>query len=193
LQEYRRGSIARIRGGAIFGGCGIRQLLTPLLVCGCGGSLVDAGADGGSRMDGGRGGQGARAMYSDADSLGDAFPMHREDACPDAPFVPPPLRCDPFAQGTQCRSGEACYPIPPRATDGCRPGTYATACLPEGTGRQGAPCDDGTDCAGGYVCVTSGLGDLCLQLCRTGEVGACSDGLVCSELDITGSGWGACD
>jgi hypothetical protein len=102
------------------------------------------------------------------------------------------IECDPFIQST-CPLGLACYPIPPRASDNCHPGRYSTLCLPGGSGTQGTPCGDGTDCAGGFICVKSGQGDQCVKLCKTDEFNSCTDGRVCREVDVTGSGWGGCE
>jgi hypothetical protein len=172
--------------------------LVLLLVVGCGGAVVDVSPvpDSGARRDGGRGGQ-----ERDRDNEGspgvdarpqDDFPVFREDACPDAPIPTPPLECDPFMQST-CPLRQGCYPVPPRATDSCHPGTYSTLCLPSGNGAQGWPCGDATDCVAGFICVKSGEGDQCVKLCKPTDIGSCTDGRVCREVDVTGSGWGGCE
>lgn len=168
------------------------------LVVGCGGAIVDGSAsDGGTRREGGHGGGGDRDRGPDQTPAFDAspnddFPVFREDACPDSPAISPPLECDPFVQ-TTCPRGQACYPIPPRASDNCHPGRYSALCLFAGLGTQGSPCGDVTDCAAGFICVKSGEGDQCVKLCHTNEFGACADGRVCREVDVTGSGWGGCE
>ena len=55
------------------------------------------------------------------------------------------------------------------------------------------PCGDGTDCAAGFIFVKSGSGDQCVKLCKTNEFNSCTDGRVCREVDVTGSGWGGCE
>lgn len=162
----------------------------------CGGHLAsDLGSDAGPHRDGGR--AGSRGDGSITPPVDDAHPaddfrVYHEDACPDAPVAVPPLQCDPLTQRT-CPPGEGCYPIPPRAIDDCHPGTFSTMCAPAGTGTQGAPCGDGSDCAAGFVCVITGAGNQCVKLCRTSDFGACTDGRVCRPIDITGSGWGGCE
>jgi hypothetical protein len=173
--------------------------LVLILSFGCGGSVVEVPSSdgGGFRHDGGPGGGKNRDQGLDRTSPLDAsqtddFPIFREDACPDSTAPPPPLECDPFNQST-CPFRQACYPIPPRASDSCHPGRYATICLTAGSGMQGTPCNDGTDCAAGFLCVKAGSGDQCVKLCRTNQFDACADGRVCRELDVTGSGWGGCE
>jgi hypothetical protein len=41
--------------------------------------------------------------------------------------------------------------------------------------------------------VKSGQGDECVKLCRIDQFNSCSDGRVCRELDVAGSGWGGCE
>ena len=175
----------------------IASLVLPLVVA-CGGSVFEPPpvADGGTRRDTGHGGPERERGNETTPGVDarpqDDFPVFHEDACPDAPMEPPPLECDPFNQST-CPPHQGCYPIPPRATDHCHPGSYSTLCLPSGPGAQGFPCGDGTDCIAGFICVKSGQGDECVKLCRTTDVSACIDGRVCREVDVTGSGWGGCE
>src|SRR4051794_4720064 len=108
-----------------------------MLMFGCGGHLArHPTTDGGARRGGGGAGgsrDGGNPPVGDA-PVGDEFPVFHEDACPNVPPAPPPpLECDPFVQNS-CPPGEGCYPIPPRATDACHPGSYSTLCLPAGRG-----------------------------------------------------------
>jgi hypothetical protein len=176
----------------------VAALLFAAPTTGCGGSVVSPveGSDAGTHHEGGHGTP-DRVASTDAPVPPDApanddFPVFREDACPDVSTSPPDLECDPLVQST-CAFGFACYPIPPRGSDNCHPGLYASACLPAGKGTQGAPCGDGTDCAAGFVCVKSGQGDECVKLCRIDQFSSCSDGRVCRELDVAGSGLGGCE
>jgi hypothetical protein len=95
--------------------------------------------------------------------------------------------CDPWATPSPCPKGQACFPYvdPPAAA--CEPEHYGAQCFPAGSGRQGAPCD-GSGCAGGFVCVISGEGNVCAALCKTGTPGACPEGLVCDPLDVPSFG-----
>jgi hypothetical protein len=170
-----------------------------LLVSACGGSIAENTAEGdaGARRDSGRD---ARARVEDAADAADTddadagFPVFHDDACPDAPSEPPLLECDPFATtSTQCRPGTACYPVTPRGLDPCNPGRYSTQCFPAGDGVQGTPCSDGSQCAGGFICVKTGAGDQCAKLCRTDQFGQCDVGRICRIVDVSGSGFGACD
>jgi hypothetical protein len=174
-------------------------LLSCLVALGvaCGGAVTETPSnDAGTRRDTGRDVM-DRDRFDGGSSGFDAppnddFPVFREDACPDAALSPPVLECDPFNQST-CMLGLGCYPIPPRAVGQCQPGRYSTKCLPTGGRTQGDPCGDGTDCAGGYICVKSGQGDQCVKLCRTTEFGGCEEGRVCREVDVSGSGLGGCE
>jgi hypothetical protein len=172
-----------------------------VLLTACGGSIVDDGTDStdaGSARDARRDApttttrDASRAADADADPHVDSYVAFREDACPEVLLEPPDLECDPFSQPSQCGPDQGCYPIPPRATDSCHPGRYATRCLSAGRGGQGVPCGGGTDCADGFICVKSSTGDQCVQLCHTNVYGACGEGRVCIEVDVTGSGWGGC-
>ena len=99
---------------------------------------------------------------------------------------------NPLGTGNLPR-GLGCYPIPPRAKDACHPGRYGTMCFPAGSGTQGSPCDDGGDCAGGFICVKSNTGDQCVKLCRVTQFDSCGEGRICREVDVTGSGYGGCE
>jgi hypothetical protein len=168
------------------------------LVTGCGGAVTGGSPtlDGGKHREGGHAGSGDRDVVTlpppDDAPPNDDFPVFHEDACADVNAPPPMIECDPFVQST-CALGMACYPVPPRASDNCHPGKYSTICLPAGRGTQGTPCGDGTDCAAGFICVKSGEGDQCVKLCRTDEFNSCTDGRVCREVDVTGSGLGGCE
>ena len=151
----------------------------------CGGSLVDPVADGGHRREGGAGSLDA------ADGV-DGPPIVIDDHCIDAAKMPPSLACDPFMPAS-CPAGKGCYAIPPRASGACQPGSYGTICATAGSGTQGSPCGDTTECQTAHVCVKSGLGNHCSKLCKVNEVDSCSDGRICRVLDLPGSGWGGCE
>ncbi len=105
--------------------------------------------------------------------------------CPDAG---PPLtenQCDVFAQDCP-NPGEGCYPasIPPSAP--CESEVYGSFCMQRGTGKQGAPCDTGSGCAPGFVCLITGATTQCAQLCEFGGSHGCSNGFVCEPVDVPG-------
>ncbi|HEY3592279.1 MAG TPA: hypothetical protein VGL13_00335 [Polyangiaceae bacterium] len=166
------------------------------LFVGCGGSVTiePPGVDAGPRRDAGRDAKIDQAVDAPPDvaDAADAFSVFHEDACPDAPPDPSTLECDPFTQ-LQCPPGQACYPVPPQAQDVCHPGSYSTRCVFAGSGTQGTPCSDGSQCSGGFICVKTSSGDECAKLCRIDQPQSCASGRVCRLVDVTGSGIGACD
>ena len=140
---------------------------------------------------------GGKALTSDDTTDGDSGPFGRggdggadgnsfvDPHCPDAS---PPLtenQCNVFTQ--DCMDpGTACYPasIPPEAP--CESEIYGQFCLPVGSGTQGAPCDTGTGCAQGFVCLITGATTQCAQLCEFGGSHDCSNGFVCEPIDVPG-------
>lgn len=153
----------------------------------CGGELLDPAADAGRRRDGTHGGGAADAPWSPED-----VPIFIDDVCADTVKNPPSLACDPFAIAP-CTAGKGCYAVPPRPSGPCQPGSYGTICATAGKGGQGDPCSDTTECLGSFVCVKSGIGNHCAKLCKVSALGTCADGRVCRVLDLSGSGWGACE
>ena len=152
---------------------------------GCGGELADPSADAGRRRDSGT------SIDVDAAPVEDSR-IFIDDVCADTAKTPPQLACDPFA-AAPCTAGKGCYAVPPRATGICQPGSYGTICSAEGRARQGETCNDTTECIGSFVCVKSGIGNHCAKLCKVSVLGSCEGGRVCRVLDLSGSGWGACD
>jgi len=164
----------------------------------CGGTVVpsdeivldDAGD---ARVDGGRDTGGDTRRDSFADTHGDTRTDTERDTyidpgCPDAPLPPTDFKCDVFKTGS-CPAGEACYPYVTYPTDPCEHERYGSVCYKAGTGKQGDPCGGGGDfCAAGFVCVVSGAGNQCVQICKPGSPGVCPEGLVCSPIDVPGIG-----
>lgn len=79
--------------------------------------------------------------------------------------------CDPVTSSSCGAAKPACY------VDFDEEGRHYTECIPEGAGRQGASCEDPTDCARNFVCV----GHHCQQFCRSGA-SDCPSGLSCMPL-----------
>ena len=70
----------------------------------------------------------------------------------------------------------------------CGAETYGSLCYYAGTGTQSTPCESPDQCSAGYVCVASGAGNQCVQLCSLTEPGSCPDGMVCEAVDVPGYG-----
>jgi hypothetical protein len=106
--------------------------------------------------------------------------------CPDASPPPPDYQCDPFSPVTGCLSGEACYPWVDYPTAPCEFETFGTICAPAGIGGQGDPCTG--LCAANHVCVITGQGTQCVQLCQLVGEDTCPPGLFCVPIDVEGFG-----
>ncbi|MCA9634314.1 MAG: hypothetical protein KC766_42000 [Myxococcales bacterium] len=176
-----------------------------LLVAACGGSAVadfsDAGSAGagGGEVDaqGGSAGFGGTTPTHDAgkDSSGgnagvagsEADSGYVDPGCPDAAPPEPDLQCDPYAANPGCAPGEACYPYVIYPGSVCEQETYGTYCVPAGVGEQGDPCGGGP-CAAGFVCVVTGQGNQCVQLCQLQGDDGCPAGLFCLPVDVEGFG-----
>lgn len=180
-------------------------LVVALLLAGCGGSVEGGTGAGGSGGMAGGGGTGGIIVHPDAgpdvhhhDAGVDATPdapwdvesEYVDPGCPDA--APPPVteECDLFAKPTTCPGGEGCYPFVQYPSGPCQQEQYGTVCRAVGSGHQGDPCGGG-DCAAGFVCVVTGAGNQCVQLCHLGSSKDCPSGLVCVPIDS--DGYGGCD
>lgn len=180
-------------------------LVLALSAAGCGGTVEGgtppAGGSGGVAGTAGSGGVGGLDAGPDAtggsdagydaayDAPADVVSDYVDPGCPDA--APPPItqECDLFKKPTTCLNGEACYPFVQYPSGPCQQEQYGTLCEPVGTGHQGDPCGGG-DCAGGFVCVLTGAGNQCVQLCHLNK-NDCPSGLVCVPIDS--DGYGGCD
>ena len=168
----------------------------------CGGAVTEdrgsagQGGTGGSFAPGrggtsGKGGSaGARDGGKDARAdARDAGNDYVEDLnCPDVPPVPPRRECDPFATRSGCAPGMGCYPFVEYPTGPCDKEDYGTACRVPGNSRQGESCGSGSQCAAGFVCVITGQGTQCVELCQLGQPGQCPPGLFCVPIDVEGFG-----
>jgi hypothetical protein len=109
---------------------------------------------------------------------------------PGCPLVAPPVedrQCDPLGVETGCEVGFGCFPYVEYPADPCAPEVFGTRCRIQGSGTQGADCSEG-GCAEGFLCVATGQGTQCAQLCRFPGVGQCEPGLICGSVDIQGYG-----
>jgi hypothetical protein len=165
----------------------------------CGGTVVTLPADGsggaaghggqlghaGTASGAGHGGGGSSAVARDA-----GFDEYVDPGCPDAGPPSEVNECDAFATNSGCPPGEGCYPFVDHPFGaGCGAQSFGTACMPAGSGVQGAVCGDGAACASGFVCVVgSQPGKRCVQLCRMTEPNSCPRGFICGELDVEGYG-----
>ncbi len=96
--------------------------------------------------------------------------------------------CTP-APNTGCAPGLACTLFTER-TGLMR--DFTDCAGPVGTGRQGFPCVDETDCAAGFGCADAGLGLECLSWCRVSG-GSCPLGTASIGVAIvSGVEWGLC-
>lgn len=175
------------------------------VVAACGGTAVadfsDAGTggSGGAQSDaqGGSAGIGGTTPTHDAgkdSSAGSAGVGGSEvdsgyvdPGCPDADPPQPDLQCDPWAADTGCGPGEGCYPYVIYPGSVCQQETYGTYCIPAGIGQQGDPCG-GEACAAGFVCVITGQGNQCVQMCQLQGADGCPPGLFCLPVDVEGFG-----
>jgi hypothetical protein len=158
------------------------------IAAGCGDTVV-VGAD----PDGGDGGEGGTSWIDGGggkpDAGKDALEEYIDPGCPNKP---PPIydfQCDPYDQlSGGCAPGEGCYIYVEYPPEPCGQEIYGSVCAPSGFGQQGDPCFGGLDCAGGFVCVVTGSGNQCVQLCPLVGADNCPPGLVCEPIDVEGFG-----
>jgi hypothetical protein len=160
------------------GGCGSQVAV---------GRVDDDPGDGGGGyvfLDAGSGGKGAGGTLPDGD-----LPDYDDPGCPDKP---PPIQdftCDPYAQNNgDCALDEGCYIFVDYPSEPCGQEIYGSYCYPAGWGQQGDPCGGGFDCGAGLVCVITGSGTQCVQLCSLTGPGGCPPGMVCEPIDVVGFG-----
>lgn len=163
-------------GGSTTGGTGGTGAVGAFGGTGGTGGTVFTGGTGGTVFTGGTGGKpdsGTGGTYVDP-------------GCPDAEPPEPYYECDVFGPNT-CPPGDACYPYVQYPTGPCELEQYGAVCIPAGTGQQGEPCGAGT-CAAGLVCVITGQGTECVQICKLGGPNTCPKGLFCVPIDVEGIG-----
>ena len=109
--------------------------------------------------------------------------------CPPPPPAEGNLACDAFNEPSGCEEGFACFPTVIYPSGPCEVERFGTVCAPAGEGRQGQQCET-QRCAANHVCVSTGRGTFCVQMCGFQEPGAtrCPPGLLCQPIDIEGFG-----
>jgi hypothetical protein len=141
-----------------------------------------AGGASGFGGDGGPTTAGSGGVSSYPDSGSDA--RYKDPGCKPAVKVQGVRECDVFTEQAACGPGAKCTPYVQYAMD-CQTEEIGTRCVAAGSGVQGDDC--ATDlCAPSFVCVSSGVGLECAQLCHNGQFDDCPPGLLCGELDVDG-------
>ncbi len=109
--------------------------------------------------------------------------------CPPPPPAEASLACDAFNEPSGCAEGFACFPTVIYPTGPCEVERFGTVCAPAGEGRHGEQCET-QRCSANHVCVSTGRGTFCVQMCGFEEPGAtrCPAGLLCQPIDIEGFG-----
>jgi hypothetical protein len=133
------------------------------------GGTAPVGGFGGTVITGGTGGKDAGKDAKTGGTGGYVDP-----GCPDSAPPPPIKECDPFGPNT-CPTGEGCYPFVQYPTKPCDHEVFGAVCAPVGTGKQGDACG-ATNCAAGFVCVVTGQGTECVQLCDLFGAAKCPPG-----------------
>ncbi len=142
----------------------------------------------------GAGGEGAGVPSSTGpsgkqDAGKDALSEYHEEPCQNQPPPIQDFQCDPYNQGNgDCLSDEGCYIYVDYPPEPCGQEVYGALCLPAGPGGQGDPCNGAQECGGGFVCVVTGSGTQCVELCELDQIGVCPSGLICEPIDVEGFG-----
>jgi hypothetical protein len=159
---------------------------------GCGSVSIETNPD---ELDGGGGDakHDAHTTVTTGDPDGmvpiDALPDYVDPGCPDAGPPITQYMCDPFNQKNgDCMPGEGCFIFVQYPQEPCGQEIYGAGCAPVGPGGQGDPCMGFQDCGGGFVCVVSGSGNQCIQLCPLTGKDGCAPGLSCEPIDVEGFG-----
>lgn len=95
--------------------------------------------------------------------------------------------CSPFETESSCFGDWSCFPYVEYPSAPCEPELYGTRCEPVGPGQQGDDCRSET-CAAGFLCIASGQGTVCAELCPLPGPNTCAPGLICGSVDIRGYG-----
>lgn len=175
----------------LFIAVGLAAPATALTASGCGSSVsvLPPGNEGGGGAGGGYLFIDAGPDVQDSSMPQDVVSEYVDPGCPDQP---PPIydyQCDPYDQfNGDCAFGEACYIYVDYPSETCGQEIYGSYCYPEGYGGQGEPCSGGLDCQAAHVCVVTGSGNQCVELCHLSGPPGCPPGLVCEPIDVEGFG-----
>jgi len=165
-----------------------------VLAAGCGDTVLIEPGDGDGRGGSGAGMSTAGGGVGAGNNVGpdagqDAFDEYVDPGCPDAGPPIEAFECDPYNQlNGDCAPGDGCFIYVQYPEEPCGQEIYGSACVPEGPGKQGDPCNGPQSCSGGFVCVVSGSGTQCVQLCQLSGEDGCPPGLVCESIDVEGFG-----
>lgn len=174
----------------LFAGFAGLNLAIALASPGCGNSVVEIiPGDGGGGAGGDTSSTGGTNITDGGVDAKDALPDYTDPGCPDAGPAMTAYECDAFDQGNgDCPEEYGCYIWVNYPEGACAQEIYGSSCAPQGNGEQGDGCGGGQDCEAGLVCVITGFGTQCVQLCPlTGESG-CPSGLTCEAIDVEGFG-----
>ena len=172
-------------------GISLPVTLVGVAATGCGSVSVETDPD---ELDGGGGDakhdvQTSVTGGSDGGGPDDALPDYVDPGCPDSGPPITQFMCDPFNQNNgECNGGEGCFIFVQYPQEPCGQEIYGAGCAPAGFGGQGDPCMGFQDCGGGFVCVVSGSGNQCIQLCPLTGKDGCAPGLSCEPIDVEGFG-----
>jgi len=158
---------------------------------GCGNTVIEIKNGDGGGGSGGTGfaGYGGGIILDGSAGNKDALPDYIDPGCPDGPPQVTDFQCDPYNQNNgDCLPGDGCYIFVQYPEEACEEEIYGAYCAPAGGGFQGDPCAGGPDCGAGLVCVITGFGTQCVQLCPLSGNSGCSDGLTCEAIDVEGFG-----
>jgi hypothetical protein len=110
-----------------------------------------------------------------------------EQGCSEAPMRVLSMDCDPFRPLDGCSAGQGCQPYVRYPSAPCEPETYGSRCDWVGDRTQGESCSSEA-CAAGFLCIATGQGTQCAQICDLSANSTCPAGLVCGSIDIEGIG-----
>ncbi len=168
-----------IAAGALGSGCGTDVVVVPSQQTG------EGGEGGFLFLDGG----GGTTRPSGGGPPDSGLPDYIDPGCTDQP---PPIKdftCDPYDQfNGDCTVGDGCYIYVDYPSTPCGQEVYGSFCAPAGTGTQGAACGGAQGCAPAHVCVITGSGTQCVELCPLSGLDGCPSGLVCEPIDVEGFG-----